>query len=267
MKNISVESLLGEGLVFSGRAIDVKTTYGTYEGQQYPERSVAVFVVDAWFASHYLSDTVTVHTGGGMGDCGLTFSVGETWLIYTYEREGINYSSSCTQSRKIFERTGNIEERSEWYNGPYTISGFLKDGKPVRQWLRTRDGDTIAIFNFNENGQRQGYQMEENEDFNETLEFYYETTDSSVKIFDSKRANLIKFYELKDGLRHGRYEEYWNGGLRLEANYIKGRLDGEWTSWHEDEAIAKGKIKTVKRFLRDRLISSVRLDESARVID
>lgn len=77
---------------------------------------------------------------------------------------------------------------------------------------------------------------------------------------------MIQYYELKDGIRNGTYEEYWEGDLHLRAHYVNGKLEGEWILWHEDGAIAKGKIKTIKQFQDDKLLSSVRLDESGNVL-
>ena len=264
-----------DGLVFKGKVIDLQTKYITYEGKTWPTDKVATFVVDSWYSSHEVSDTVIINTGGGGGDCGLFLNKGETWLIYAYNQNGIIQSSTCTASinstkksfdssikylEKLKSKTGKIKEKLEWFNGPYTLSGNIKNGKPIGQWVRVRGNDTITVFNFNNDGKFHGYQIEKNEDLDDTFENFYETTDTYVKIYNSKK-DLLVFYELKNGRRNGRYEEYSVNRI-VKANYKNGRLSGDWTSWHEDTALAKGKIRTTKIFDNDKLINSTRIDEA-----
>jgi antitoxin component YwqK of YwqJK toxin-antitoxin module len=276
IKKVSAEALLFDGIVFKGKIIDLQTKYASYQGKEWTTDRIATFVVDSWYSGQEISDTVIVNTGGGGGDCGIFFNKGETWLIYAYNQNGIIQSSICTPSInstvKSFDssieyleqlklKTGEIEEKLEWFNGPYTLTGNIKNGKPIGRWLRIRNNDTITVFNFNNEGKFHGYQMEKNEDWEDTFEHFYETTDTYVKIYNAKK-DLIVFYELKRGRRNGKYEEYYDNKVRLKANYKNGRLDGNWTSWHEDTAIAKGKIRTMKVFNNDKLISSIRIDEA-----
>jgi antitoxin component YwqK of YwqJK toxin-antitoxin module len=276
IKKISAEALMFGGIVFKGKIIDLQIEYVTYQGEKWPTDKVATFVVDSWYSSQEISDTVIVNTGGGGGDCGLPFNKGETWLIYGYNQDGIIRSSICTSSinssvksfvssikylERLKKKTGSIEEKHEWFNGPYKLSGNIENGNPVGQWLRIRGNDTIAVFSFNHLGRRQGYQMEKNEDWDYTIERFYEIADNFVKIFNSKKE-LIVFYELRNGRRNGKYEEYSDNKVTLQANYKNGRLMGDWTSWHEDGAIAVGTIRTMKVFNDDKLVSSIRIDEA-----
>src|SRR5688500_4177948 len=82
-RKVSVEALLDRGLVFTGNIIALDTVYGEYESQKYPEQLMATFNVHLWISAHDVPNTLVVYTGLGGGDCGLEFSVGETWLIYT----------------------------------------------------------------------------------------------------------------------------------------------------------------------------------------
>jgi antitoxin component YwqK of YwqJK toxin-antitoxin module len=276
IKKVSAETLIFDGIVFSGRIIDVQVKYATYKGEAWPTDRIATFVVGTWYSSHEISDTVVVNTGAGGGDCGLDFNKGETWLIYANDYNGVIQSTICTRSTnsknesfissikylsELKSKSENIKEDLEWFNGPYTLFGRIEKGKPVGQWLRIRGNDTITVFNFNNEGKFQGYQMEKNEDWDDTFIRFYETTDTYVRIFNSKKE-LIVFYELKNGRRNGRYEVYSDNKIIVNANYRNGRLNGDWTSWHDDTVIARGKIRTMNVFHNDKLISSIRIDEA-----
>jgi antitoxin component YwqK of YwqJK toxin-antitoxin module len=283
-RKVSVEALLSDGLVFEGRVLALDTVYGEYQNHKYPEEIMATFAVDTWISSHDVSDTLTIYTGLRGGDCGLAFSVGENWLIYTREFDGIRSTSICTPSmrmngrhdeefsntltylKKLKATTGRIEENEEWYQGQYKVLGNLKNGNPVGQWLRVREKDTIAIFNFNDSGRRHGYQREQNEDYDDTIETAEEVSDQAVKIFSSDGKILRSIYSLKNGRRNGKFEVYWENELHLTATYWNGQLHGEYITWHEDTSIAKGKIKTVKQFQHGKLISSSRFDEAGNLI-
>jgi antitoxin component YwqK of YwqJK toxin-antitoxin module len=276
IKKISAEALMFDGIVFSGKIIDLQVKYATYKQETWVTDRIATFVVDSWYSSQEISDTVIVNTGGGGGDCGLFFNKGETWLIYANDYNGIIQSSSCTPSidstkesfissikylNDLKSKSGNIKENLDWFNGLYTLSGKVEKGKPIGQWLRIRGNDTITVFNFNNDGKFHGYQMEKNEDWDETFVRFYETTDTYVRIFNSKKEPIV-FYELKNGRRNGRYEVYAASRIIVKANYRNGRLNGDWTSWHDDTVIARGRIRTMNVFDNDKLISSIRIDEA-----
>jgi antitoxin component YwqK of YwqJK toxin-antitoxin module len=283
-RKVSVEALLYDGLVFTGKILALDNVYDEYQNQKYPQEIMATFKVDTWISAHDVSDTLMIYTGTGGGDCGLAFSVGETWLIYTHEFDGIQSASICTPSikmkgkkdkefastlkylTKLKSTTGRVEENEEWYRGPYKVFGNLRNGRPVGQWLRMREKDTIAILNFNDQGRRHGYQMEKNEDYEFTIEALEEVSDQAVKTFDPDGKILRSVYSLKNGRRNGKFEVYWGKELHLTATYHNGQLHGEYTTWHEDTVIAKGKIKTVKRFNHGKLMSSIRFDEAGNVI-
>src|SRR5687768_13838383 len=101
LRKVSVEALLHDGLVFEGTILSVDTVYGKYKGTKYPEQIMATVKVETWISAHDVADILTVYTGVGGGDCGLEFSVGENWLIYTDEFDGIQSTSSCTPSMKM----------------------------------------------------------------------------------------------------------------------------------------------------------------------
>jgi antitoxin component YwqK of YwqJK toxin-antitoxin module len=282
-RKVSLEALIAQDLVFKGKAIGLDTLYGEYNGRKYPEQIMATFVVDMWISDHDISDTVTVHSDGG---CSLSISLGEVWLLYVEEDDGILTTSICTPSvkmngkrdeefakkwkylMKMKSTTGYVSEKDEWYHGPYTISGNLRNGKPMGKWYRIRDRDTLAVFSFNEQGKLQGSQMENNEDYNETFKVRYENAPNSVhKSEDWSGKTYLHHYELKDGLRHGKFEIYWEKELHLKATYKHGHLHGEYVTWHEDTAIATGKIRTVKQFSNGKLVSSIRFDELGKVIE
>jgi antitoxin component YwqK of YwqJK toxin-antitoxin module len=284
-RKVSVEALLYDGLVFRGNIIALDTVYGEYKNQKYPEGTMATFKVDTWVSAHDVSDTLTVYTGVGGGDCGLPLSIGETWLIYTREHDGIQSTSICTPSMKMKGKTdkdfaktwkyitklksstGYVSEEEKWNHGPYTISGNVESGKPVGQWVRIRENDTIAVFNFNDQGKRQGHQMERDEDYDETFESAQEVTATAVKkSSDFYGKTFRSIYELKGGMRHGKFEIYWGDELHLKATYKNGKLHGEYVTWHEDQVIATGKIKTVNQFEHGKLLSSIRFDEAGNVI-
>ena len=163
--------------------------------------------------------------------------------------------------------TGYVSEKDESYHGPYTISGNLRNGKPIGGWYRIRARDTLAIFNFDEQGKLQGYQMEKNEDYDETFKMTYERTPESVHESKDWFGKTDQYhYDLKDGVRHGKFEIYRGKELYLKASYNHGQLHGECITWHEDKAISSGKIRTVKQFDNGKLLSSVRFDEFGNVI-
>ena len=110
IKKASAETLMFDGLafdgiVFKGKLIKLETIYTTYQDQKWPSKKIATFVVDSWYSVQEISDTVIVNTGGGGGDCGLSFKEGEIWLMYAYIQEGIVQSSICTASINSTEKT------------------------------------------------------------------------------------------------------------------------------------------------------------------
>jgi hypothetical protein len=276
IEKVSVQALLSDGIVFKGKIIDLQLTYTTYGNEAWVSEKIATFVVDSWYSSQEISDTIVVNTGGGGGDCGLFFNKGETWLMYAYDLHGIIQSSICTPSiaansksfsrsvrylEKLKTKTGYLKEKLESSDGPYFISGNLRDGNPVGRWITVRDNDTIAISNFDLFGKPQGYQMSKIEYEDQVITCFYERTDTSVKIFDSNKE-LIEFYELRNGRRHGKYEKYSQNRIFLIANYKNGRLFGDWTLWDEDAALSKGMLRTEKVFSYGKLVSSIRIDEA-----
>jgi hypothetical protein len=258
-----------------------------YGNDRYAEKIMATFVVDQWISAHNVSDTIVVYTEVEDSACGLTLSVGERWLLFTNEYNGEQTTSICTPSllssrsgkrfreaikmlKEIKSRTEFVRDSIEWMYGDYTISGNLKHGLPVGQWLRIRGNDTIAVFNFNELGQRHGYQMEYDDGQEEKDEWYDEVTPTIVKAYEKDRKSLRTYYELKDGRRHGKFETYYAEFKHLSAIFVNGHLEGECITWHSEfvGSEPERKVKTVRKFNRDRLIHAIRYDDSnGQVID
>ena len=44
------------------------------------------------------TDTVTIYTGGGMGDCGFVFDEGQQYLVYAYKKDGVYKTDICTRT-------------------------------------------------------------------------------------------------------------------------------------------------------------------------
>jgi antitoxin component YwqK of YwqJK toxin-antitoxin module len=282
-----LEVFLYDGLVFKGRVIALDTVFSMHEKIKYPYEIMASFMVDTWISAHDIRDTVTVYTGIGGGDCGIQFSIGDTWLVYTREYNGMQTTSICEPTsqmtgksgkarnrafknlQELKSTTGLVQGRVDWYTGSYLIKGNLKNGKPVGKWLRLKDKDTIAIVTFDDHGRRQGYQLELDKDgfLDYTFESFEQVSNTNARSFDPAGKILRSNYELKNALRHGKLEVYREGRLYLRATYVEGRLQGEHVTWHEDSAISRGTIKTVRHFVNDKLIRSARFDEAGNVIE
>jgi hypothetical protein len=202
-----------DGLVFEGKVISIDSIYGKYDGREIVDHIMAKFVVDRWISAHDVSDTIGVYTAIDESSCGLPLAVGDQWLLFTYEDDGVQHTSICTSSlknsgseRKAYKRamkflmnlkstTGFVRDTIEWANDPYEISGNLKQGVPVGTWRRVRANQEIAVFNFNDAGFRQGYQMEVGEKFQDTTAWYEET-----------KFWLVKTYEVDEG----HYDPCWS---------------------------------------------------------
>jgi len=52
--------------------------------------------------------TVEVRTGHGGGDCGVSFKVGETYLVYAHSSEGVLHTSICSRTRPLAEARDDI---------------------------------------------------------------------------------------------------------------------------------------------------------------
>jgi hypothetical protein len=266
--------------VFEGRVISIDSMYGKYDGREIVEYIMATFVVDQWISAHDVSDTVGVYTPVEESACGLPLAVGDRWLLFTHEDDGVQHTSYCSSSlknsgsdRKAYKRamkllmnlkstTGFVRDTIEWANGPYEISGNLKQGVPVGTWRRVRANQEIAVFNFNDAGFRQGYQMEIGEKYEDTTAWYVEKESAVVKSYEIDRKTLRSILEVNNGRRHGKFEFYYSGVKYLSATYVNGRLDGECITWYEEYVGSNParKVKTIGQFHSDKRISFVRYD-------
>ena len=73
--------------VFEGRVVSVRDTIIQFQESQQGMRAVTLRVGGAWKGVR--SETVTLVTGWGGGDCGFLFETGEAYLVYAYRRRGV----------------------------------------------------------------------------------------------------------------------------------------------------------------------------------
>jgi antitoxin component YwqK of YwqJK toxin-antitoxin module len=284
-KKISVDALLSFNYVFIGRVIDAKEIPYDPKRPDDIQADMGLFVVETWISDHDIADTVAVYSG--RNSCGVgSFVLGEKWLVYTWDYGGLSYTDQCTPSREISSNerlpksirhlkklklsSGDVKEKVESSYGTYIVYGKLRHGKPIGQWLRVRGKDTLAIFNFI-NGKHDGFQMEVLEEREDTIQRTYIRTNDKVVINTMNRSPHVT-YELKNGLRFGKYDVYLNvngGDHRISVPYKNGKIDGEWVSWRVDPSKMEDwdpVAKEIKYFNKGELKRAVRYDNQGKEI-
>jgi uncharacterized protein len=127
-----------------------------------------------------------------------------------------------------FHENGREKSRVTMHNG-------VREGRFL-EWFD--DGLLQADGNFR-HGDREGYWYE----YDPSGEIVREGTYAANKAtgawkewyrYERMKNGLLREYEYKDGLRHGRSVEWDIDGKKTsEGEYKNGKIDGEWTYYHK----------------------------------
>jgi antitoxin component YwqK of YwqJK toxin-antitoxin module len=244
-KKVSAQDILYYDLILEGRVISV--TEINSEDFYPAEKRVLVKILNQYFGN-YKSDTITITTGVGGGDCGLSFKSNEKWLIFANSNNDENYASLCSKSiKRNFSNSIKYRNRKNYVNRyshktkhvkdkiqSYTIEGSLESGKPEGYWYRFNKKDTIEVIEFNK-GVLNGAWIKYHERGNsKTIRHYKNGNANGYYEYYDDSGNLQTRTLYQDGLKHGSSVNYHDSGsVSRIGNYLEGKEVGEWKVYYE----------------------------------
>jgi hypothetical protein len=212
----SAQDLVFSSFVFEGTIVSAKTVFPDSSDSMIK----ATFRVERWLSPKSGNDTISVYSP--VNSCGLEFSTGQSWLIFSspfYRRLTSYYCDRSVlinnnpkapailhQFRELAAGDHDINIKLEIYSGVYPLVGRIEDGEPVGTWLKLRGTDTLAFYNF-ASGTQLGMQMETDDDVFPPERCYYK--------IERAEKDILKF-SLYDQHRNLVVEcEYRNGPFRI----------------------------------------------------
>jgi hypothetical protein len=93
-------------MVFSGEVLDITPVPNQHGPQFMPERRVLFRVEKMWRGA--ATSEIIVMTGAGGGDCGVNFEPGARYLVYTYSRGGVPWTSICSRTQRLQKATEDL---------------------------------------------------------------------------------------------------------------------------------------------------------------
>jgi hypothetical protein len=108
--------VLEDGFIFAGKIIDKTYNFNRLKDQSdYPPITYTVVVTNVWKGP--LTDTVEVSSGQGGGDCGYTFKIDQTYLIWAnIQNYGMMVTNSCHRN-SLLERSPDIDRLNHFFKG------------------------------------------------------------------------------------------------------------------------------------------------------
>jgi hypothetical protein len=124
---LACEALWDPGAVFAGKVVAIERNEG---GGRFAERRVRFQVVAAFRG--VTTSEIDVYTGAGGGDCGYSFMVGASYLVYSYQAAGASGLTTgiCSRTRLLSQASEDLEYiRRVPANGALgaTITGAVYD--------------------------------------------------------------------------------------------------------------------------------------------
>ncbi len=209
--------------VFKGKVIGVTI-------DQIENNKTLQFLIITSYKNKYESDTISVKTGFGGGDCGLSGPLNSTYLIYTNGE----YVNICNGSHMILDADGNKNDYLEMgKTAEEELDSIvsMKDGY-IKWW----QGDTIIVAEGNFiNGRANGYWHYNFDWFANEYpyiiedEFYINGLKDSVALAYFTNGDVSQEIRYKKGKLHGLNIMYnKDGSFYNRINYVNGKKKEEW---------------------------------------
>ncbi len=127
---------------------------------------------------------------------------------------------------------GDAEPVVGWHeNGVIRVQGWLLNGKPAGEWREFHSSGFPASVTHYRGGRRHG----------SSHSWYRDGEPKAVRQFVSgveQGLRLIWYRdgihwreEYRDGVRHGQWQAWRNGVLRISGGFASGEMEGRWQEW------------------------------------
>lgn len=240
-KNVSVEDLWTNDLIFKGQILSVKTT--SIHGRSLQQ---ALFRIDHMILSKTNYDTISIYTPGKPESCGLTFKQNAVWLIFA-NGSNIYESTQCshaieqhhdgakkqiTTTIEYFSSLASgdhlINENVDAHDGQYSLTGEIVNGKFHGKWFKIAGSDTLSSLNFYY-GKQVGFQSDRSRTgrIEEKVISYVNGDKMESVKFYSKHGDDMLIAKYKNGLLHGPYESKFSDTYKT-GEFRDGKESGEW---------------------------------------
>jgi hypothetical protein len=240
-KDVSVEDLWKNDVIFKGQILSVKST--SINGRSLQK---ALFRIDQMILSKNNYDTISIYTPETTESCGLSFKQNSIWLIFA---NGNNFYESTQCSHAIEQRNDetkkqiagtlgylsrlssgghSINENIDGHDGRYTVIGEIVNGKLHGRWFKVAGRDTLSSLNFYY-GKQIGYQSDRSRSGRieeRTISYINGDKIESVKFYSTHGGDML-MAKYKNGILHGSYESKFSDTYKT-GEFTDGKESGEW---------------------------------------